>query len=91
MMATMFAELVAVAAYAAMLYYPGPVDKPHPLGLLSNTLFFVAILSGLLCLALTPLAYRIRRQKPPTMIIMAAVVAGALPLIVLVGRGLFRS
>lgn len=48
----------------------------------SGLLLFIAAVTGLVCLLLTPLVYRFRHVPPPTPITIIAVTASVLPLLV---------
>lgn len=48
---------------------------------LSGTLLLCAALSGLILLLLTPLTLKLRKTRPPTPIVVTAVVAGLVPLV----------
>lgn len=57
--------------------------------LLSNLLLLIAAVTGLLCLALTPLVLRWRRVPPPAKITQFAVVFSLLPIVTLLVNLLF--
>lgn len=55
-----------------------------PLLTISGVLLMVALLTGILCLLFTGLAFRIRRTPPPRSIAIAAVLVGLAPIAALV-------
>jgi hypothetical protein len=61
-----------------------PAGGDHPLGRIAGVLLFVAMTTGMVCLALTPLVYRIRETPPPRAITVGAVMIGLSPIVVLV-------
>jgi hypothetical protein len=54
------------------------------LAALEGLLTIIAAITGLLCLVLTVVVYRVRREPPPIAITVAAVIAGVLPMALLV-------
>jgi hypothetical protein len=78
---TLAAQVVALAVwlFARTAGIPG---RPNYLMLVPTTLMMVALLAGILVLALTPLTYRVRRSRPPLSITIGAIVVALLPLIV---------
>src|SRR5205085_12207471 len=59
---------------------PISTSRVHPLEQAAGVLLFVAFATGLLCLALTPLAYRVRTIPPPRPVTVFAVAIGLAPL-----------
>jgi len=53
---------------------------PASLLVLSNLMLFIAALTGIVCLSLTPLVYRFRRTPPPTGVTALAVTVSVIPL-----------
>jgi hypothetical protein len=60
-----------------------PANRPNALMLVPSTLMFVALLSGILVLALTPVVYRVRRARPPLAVTVGAVLIAIVPLVTL--------
>jgi hypothetical protein len=77
------AQVVALGMWVLARSAGIPANRPNALLLVSSTLLFVAILTGILALALTPLIYRIRKSRPPTVVTIAAIAIAATPLIVI--------
>jgi hypothetical protein len=80
-LSTLAALAVAALVGLATLAWPAPEDQAHPLAALAGMMLFVAIATGLLCLALTPLALRVRQIPPPLAITIGAVLIGLAPLV----------
>jgi hypothetical protein len=72
------AGIMVVAQSAVVL-----PDRPNALTLVASTLLFVALLTGLLVLLLTPLVYRVRKTRPPPKITILAVIIAATPVLLL--------
>ena len=83
LIATLGAELSALAAWGLSAAAGEAEDFPVTLRLLPGWLLAVALITGLLCLLLTPLAYRIRTTPPPLGVTVIAAIVGASPLVVL--------
>lgn len=75
LMATLAAETLG---FACQLYVRF-VSENEVLTVLGAVMLFVALTSGCVTLALTPLASRLAKTKPPRLIIQVAYVAGILP------------
>ena len=75
------AQLVALATWLVARAAGIPAGQPNALFLVPQTLMIVAVLTGLLLLVVTPLAYRVRRSRPPLAITIAALAIGVAPLI----------
>ena len=84
-MLTLLASAGAQAIAALMLTVAWAVapgaDEPSLPAVMAAALVPAAAITGLLCLALTPLVWRIRAVKPPRTIVAAALLVGALPLV----------
>lgn len=81
--ASLASELVAVAAMVLnrMLIDPHDAQKLPPLArVLPGWFLFCALATGLLCLALTPAVWKVRREKPPRSVMLFAIGAGFLPI-----------
>ena len=55
----------------------------HPLANVAGMLLAVSSLTGVLCLLLTPVALRARQTQPPRPVVIAAVLIGLAPLIII--------
>jgi hypothetical protein len=75
---------VALALWLVSLAFPFAGPRAHPLVVVAGMLLFVALATGLLCLLLTPLAYRVRNSAPPRAIGIAAVLIGLAPMVTLI-------
>ena len=75
------AQLVALAMWLVARAAGIPAGRPNALLLVPATLMMVALLTGVALLLITPLAYRVRRSRPPTAITVAALVIGIAPVI----------
>ncbi len=53
---------------------------PTTLDAFPNLMLFTAAVTGMICLALTPLVYRFRHTPPPTAVTVLAVTVSVLPL-----------
>jgi hypothetical protein len=77
------AQVVALVMWLLARSAGIPAGRPNALYLVAATLVFVAMLTGLFVLGLTPVAYRVRKGRPPLGITVLAVVIGAAPLVTL--------
>jgi hypothetical protein len=82
--ATLAAQLVA--GVARLVTWIGGEGVPPVAKILPAWFLFCAVLTGLLCLLLTPLVYRLRRVKPPRSITITALAIGVAPLIIMAAR-----
>jgi hypothetical protein len=82
-LSTLAAQVVALAVwlFARTAGIPG---RPNYLMLVPTTLMMVALFTGILVLVLTPLAYRVRRARPPLSITIGAIVIALLPPMIVV-------
>jgi len=79
-MATAGADLVALALWLLGRFWPGAANQPDNAWLFLPLLaLFTASISGLVCLILTPVVYRLRRVPLPPAITAFAVVVSCLP------------
>ena len=86
-MQVLLCELVTVAFRWYFLTHP----EQQTIGALADVLYLCAALGGCISLLLLPVVWRMRRVKPPMGITVFAVVAAALPiLLLLAGVGLGR-
>jgi len=81
---TAVAMFVVLALRFLIIAFPTAAGQVHPLGRISGVLLFVAMITGLMCVGLTPLAHRIRKIAPPRAITMGAVMIGLSPIALLV-------
>jgi hypothetical protein len=80
----MLSALAAVAAQAVGIALQLALRSRSELQWLqvpARTILFVAFVAGVATLALTPLVLKLRRAAPPRPILLAALVAGAMPLL----------
>src|SRR4051812_9912341 len=63
-MSTAVGTLMVLALRLLILAFPVATSRVHPLEQAAGVLLFVAYATGLLCLALTPLVYRVRTIAP---------------------------
>jgi predicted PurR-regulated permease PerM len=63
--------------------FTGNEETPKTISrILPGWFLLCSVVAGVLCLLLTPLAWYVRRTKPPRSIMVTAIVIGVLPLIV---------
>ena len=82
-LATLLAESVAAAVWIALA--PRETGAGASLGLLPAVMLFTALVTGTICLSLTPLVRRLRATPPPRGIVVAALLIGASPWVLLAG------
>jgi hypothetical protein len=80
-MATAMALLVVAVSRLLIVGFPAAAQRNHPLEAVSGTILLVAVTTGLVCLLLTPLVYRVRRTAPPRSITIGAALVGLAPLV----------
>jgi hypothetical protein len=78
------AELVLLVCLALARLLGAPSDAPSLAQVTAGALLLAALVTGVFCLALTPLVWRMRHIKPPLAIVAAAVLVGLAPLVTLV-------
>jgi hypothetical protein len=83
MMATLAAELAALVAGLLIAGAEKPAEIPLALRVLPGLMLSIALVTGVLCLALSPLVYKVRKAPPPTGVTVIAVAIGASPLVLL--------
>jgi hypothetical protein len=83
-MSTAVGILTVLALRLLMLAFPVAAGADHPLGRVAGILLFVALITGVVCLAFTPLVYRVRTAPPPSPITCGAVLIGLAPIVLLV-------
>jgi hypothetical protein len=84
---TFCAEALGLAGKLYFSYRP-VADEPSGLVLLPYVTLVIGLVSGVLCLLLTPLVYRLRKTPPPQLITLGAVLIGLAPLATLAVRWL---
>lgn len=89
LVATIVAETVAAATAAIRFVRGAPQDGASLLAVIPQVLLFTAMFTGALCLALTPIVRRVRREPPPASVVWVAVIVGASPFVVLLLRAVF--
>jgi hypothetical protein len=82
-MSTAAGVLVVLALRLLILAFPAGGGRVHPLAQMAGVFLFVALLTGFLCLLLTPLALKVRRTRPPGPVVVGAVLIGLSPLLLL--------
>jgi hypothetical protein len=75
---------VVLAFRFLMIAFPVAAGRDHPLGRVAGVLLFVAVMTGVVCLALAPLVYRVRGTPPPQAITIGAVLIGFSPIVMLI-------
>ena len=80
-MSTLAGLFVAAAIGGLVLLAPAPPWEEHPLAALAGLMLLVSAATGVVSLALTVLAYRVRQTPPPRAITIAAVLIGLTPLV----------
>jgi hypothetical protein len=83
-MSTAAAMLMVLIFRLLVIGFPVAAGGRHPLAAVAGVLLFVALMTGVLCLALTPLVYRVRRTRPPRAITIGAVLIGAAPIVTMI-------
>jgi hypothetical protein len=77
LLATLAAEAVGVSARVVLILV-GPSERAR---VLSATFLLVALLAGVITLALTPITLKVRRIAPPRSMVTIALIVGCLPLL----------
>lgn len=80
LLATTGGMIVAVVCFFLSRSLQLSPQQAEVFGLLAGVMTIVAALTGLLCLILTVVVYRVRRDRPPISITVAAVFVSCLPL-----------
>ena len=78
--ATLGAELASLFTSWLAPYVHAPPGKMNPFLLLPGLTFFVALVSGMVVLLLTPLVFKFREEPPPPVITVAALFIALAPL-----------
>ena len=90
-MSTAVGMFVVLAFRLLMMAFPVVAGARHPFHRISSVLLFVAVITGALCLALTPLAHRVRARQPPRTVTIVAVAIGLSPIVLLIVLMFLRS
>jgi hypothetical protein len=90
-MSTAVGTFVVLALRLLMLAIPVVDSRAHQWGQAAGVLLFVAITTGVLCLALTPLVYRVRIAPPPRPVTIAAIAIGLAPILLAILLSFFRG
>lgn len=83
LMATLGAELASLAGRGLLALAEDPADVPGGVRMLPGLLLLVALVTGILCLLLTPVVYRVRSEPPPLGVTVIAALVGVSPLVAL--------
>ena len=75
-------RLVAVASYVT--HNLDSAEKPNIWETLTPLMLFIAAITGLIVICLTPLVYIFRRTPPPIVVTVVALIVAAFPLVALV-------
>jgi hypothetical protein len=81
-LSSLAAELAMLACLALSRWAAS--EGPNLARTAAGALLLAALVTGVLCLVLTPVVWRIRRIKPPLAIVAAAVLVGLAPLATLI-------
>ncbi len=81
MLATAMAEILTIGSWALALLFVDSHEEFKPLRTLPGLLLFLAVITGIVCLALGPIAQWLRKTRAPTSVFVTAMVIGVLPLI----------
>jgi hypothetical protein len=88
LLVTLVAEVIAIPATIISKANPQPIGKGLTTAPIADLFIFLALVTGLITVALVPLVYRVRAVPPPQSITVAALVAAAVPPITMVVRWL---
>jgi hypothetical protein len=80
---TAIASGLTVVSYSIVRWGGEAADANAPLGFFPGLMLLIAGLTGIASLGLIPVVYRVRPIAPPRSITIAAVLIGALPLVIL--------
>ena len=89
-MSTAVGMLTVLTLRLLMLAFPVVQGGDHPLARISGVFLFVALITGLVCLAFTPLVYRVRKVPPPSSITVGAALIGVAPIVLLIVLNLLQ-
>jgi len=88
-MSTAVGMFVVLLLRLLMLGFPVAAGGVHPLLRMADMFLFLALVTGVLCLAFTFVVHRIRETAPPRPITIAAVLIGFAPIIAILVLGIF--
>jgi hypothetical protein len=89
-MSTAAGLMVVLALRLLIVAFPMAAERAHPLGRVAGVLLAVAMITGLCCVALTPLIYRVRHSPPPKEITVGAVLIGIGPIVLMIVLNLLQ-
>jgi hypothetical protein len=81
MMATAGADVLGAIAAVLLMPMAARADDPRFAPLLPYVLLMIAVVSGLVCLLLTPLVYRFRADPPPRAITTFGLIVSLAPIL----------
>jgi len=83
-LATAGADIIALVLWLLGRFWPGSApDQEGPWLFLPILALLIAAVSGLVCLVLTPVVYRLRSIPPPREVTMFALAASVIPFVAL--------
>lgn len=88
LLVTVAADVIAVPATIISKANPQPPREGVSTAHIADLFLFLALVTGLVCVGLVPLVYRVRTIPPPPAIVVAALVAAVIPPITMVLRWL---
>ena len=88
-LATAIALAVVVVGQMLVWQFPPETSGSAPFAFVPSLFLLMATITGLVCLTLTPVVYRVRRDPPPRSIATAAVVVSLIPFAIIAWRTLF--
>jgi hypothetical protein len=83
-MSTAGGMFVVLGLRLLMLAFAAAAGGAHPLQRMAGVFLFVALMTGVMCLAMTPLVYRTRRNPPPQAVTVGAVLIGLAPIVLMI-------
>jgi len=83
LLATLVAEFLAIVGVVLIAIFPRKEETPGFLEMIPGSLGFSALVTGALCLILTPVVRRWRETPPPRAIEVTALIAGGIPWLLL--------
>lgn len=84
LIATLAAEVVAFVGWALVALANHGADVPAQVRMVLGLLLATSALTGIVCLALIPAVYRLRRAAPPRAVTIAAVAISSVPILTVV-------
>jgi hypothetical protein len=93
----MLSALVTTVAVAVVLVgelllwrFPPETKASRPFEFVPSLFLLIALITGIMCLTLMPVVYRVRRDPPPRSIAIGAVVVCLLPLAIIAWQSFSR-